>query len=1030
MNLNLSDWALRHRSFILFSIILIAILGVFSYGALGQKEDPEFTIKTMIVAAGWPGATTTEMADQVTDKIELALQSVPEIDYTKSSTRPGSATIIVQLRSDTAAAKVPDVWYRVRKTVSDAQAQGKFPRGINGPVFNDDFGDTFGNIYALTGDGYSYPQLKAYADELRNRIRALPQVAKVEFQGDQAERIYVEYESQKLASLGIGPQALAQALITTNGVAPAGQIETDNERIPLTVSGALASLDQIRNIGVATPDGRTVRLGDVAIVRRGLIDPPELKMHVNGKEAIGLAISAREGGSITDLGKSLTKIMATYQEELPLGVQIHTVADQTVVVHSAIGEFIKSLTEAVIIVMAVSFLSLGFRPGIVVALCIPLVLGATFAAMKVFGIDLQRISLGALIIALGLLVDDAMIVVESIESHLEMGWSKAKAAVSAYGATATPMLIGTLITIVGFLPIGFSGGTASEYVRSIFQVVAISLILSWIVAVLVTPYLAFQILKVPTDHKAGTSDHGASHTPTGRGYDQFRKAVSWCLDNRVLVLGATGAAFALSVAVFALVVPKQFFPASDRPELMVDLRLAHNASFAATERSTKRMEALLAGNADIVNISSYIGGGAPRFYLPLDVQTPDVALGQLVIVTKDEPARERVAEKIEAALANGFPELRGRVSGLENGPPVGQPLQIRIMGHDHEAIRPSAEAVEALFRSTPHLRGINSDYGERLKTVHLVIDQAKARALGVNYDSLKQALQGSLGGAPLTVVREGDRSIEVSARLAEGERTNLETLPYAKIPTASGAYVPLSQLARLVPSTEPSVLWRRDRQATITIFADVDGAQPTQILAAIKPDLEAIKSKLPKGATLKVGGSEEESATSQAQVFSIVPIAIILICLLLMVQLQSIKKMLLVLATGPLAFIGVAATLALFQIPFGFVAMLGSLSLFGMVIRNSVILVARVDELTAKGMVLREAIVDATLHRVRPILLTAAAAILAMIPLCRSVFWGPMAYSTMGGLLVATFLTLFFLPALYQFAFQNQAPARPMETAK
>ncbi len=1030
MSFNLSDWALRHRSFILFSIILTAILGIFSYGALGQKEDPEFTIKTMIVAAGWPGATTTEMADQVTDKIELALQSVPEIDYTKSSTRPGSATIIVQLRSDTAATKVPDVWYRVRKTVLDAQAQGKLPRGINGPVFNDDFGDTFGNIYALTGDGYSYPQLKLYAEELRNRIRALPQVAKVEFQGDQTERIYVEYESQKLASLGIGPQALAQALISTNGVAPAGQIETADERIPLTVSGALESLDQIRNIGVATPDGRTVRLGDIAKVRRGLIDPPELKMHVNGMEAIGLAISAREGGSITDLGKSLSAIMQTYQDELPVGVQIHTVADQTVVVHSAIGEFIKSLAEAVIIVMAVSFLSLGFRPGIVVALCIPLVLGATFAAMKVFGIDLQRISLGALIIALGLLVDDAMIVVESIESHLEMGWSKAKAAISAYGATATPMLIGTLITIVGFLPIGFSGGTASEYVRSIFQVVAISLILSWIVAVLVTPYLAFQILKVPADHKVETKDHGDAHNPSGRGYDLFKKAVSWCLDNRITVLAATGAAFALSVALFALVVPKQFFPASDRPELMVDLRLAHNASFAATERATKRMEALLAGDRDIVNLSSYIGGGAPRFYLPLDVQTPDVALGQLVIVTKDEAARERVAEKVEAALANGFPELRGRVSGLENGPPVGQPLQIRITGRDHETIRPSAEAVEALFRSTPHLRGINSDFGERLKTVHLVIDQDKARALGVNYDTLKQSLQGSLGGAPLTFVREGDRSIEVTARLAEGERTNLATLPYAKIPTTSGAYVPLSQLARLVPSTEPSVLWRRDRQPTITIFADVDGAQPTQILAAVKPDLEKIKANLPKGATLTIGGSEEESATSQAQVFAIIPIAIVLICFLLMIQLQSIKKMLLVLATGPLAFIGVAATLALFQISFGFVAMLGSLSLFGMVIRNSVILVARVDELTGKGTPLRAAIIDATLHRVRPILLTAAAAILAMIPLCRSVFWGPMAYSTMGGLFVATFLTLFFLPALYQFAFQNQASPQALEKAE
>ncbi len=1028
MSFNFSDWALRHKSFILFSIILTAVAGIFCYSALGQKEDPDFTIKTMVVGAAWPGASTTEMTDQVTDKIELALQSVPEIDYTKSSTRAGSTTIIVQLRSDTAAAAVPNVWYRVRKVVLDAQAQGKLPTGITGPFFNDDFGDTFGNIYALTGDGFTYPQLKAYADTLRDRIRALPEVAKVEYQGDQAERIFIEYDSTKLASLGISPQTIAQALATTNSVTPSGQIDTNSERIRLTVSGAFDSLDSIRNIGIAASNGRQIRLGDVAPVRRGLIDPPELKMHVDGKEAIGLAISARGGGSIIKLGKSLSDLIATYQAELPVGVEIHTVANQPVVVHHAVGEFTKSLTEAVVIVMAVSFLSLGVRPGIVVALCIPLVLGATFAVMKGLSIDLQRISLGALIIALGLLVDDAMIVVESIESHLEMGWDKAKAAISAYAATATPMLIGTLITIVGFVPIGFSGGTASEYVRSIFQVVAIALILSWIVAVLVTPYIAFQVLHEPKeDPNKEVGGHGDQHN--GKGYQIFRSMVNWCLDRQVLVISGTAVAFVLALVVFGLAVPKQFFPASDRPELMVDLRLPHNASFAATERAAKRMEALLAGDKDIVSTSTYIGGGAPRFYLPLDVQTPDTALAQLVVLTRDEKARDRVSEKIDEALATGFSELRGRVSGLENGPPVGQPLQLRITGPSHEAIRTSAEAVESLLRRTPHLRGINSDYGERQKTVKLVVDQDKARALGINYDTLKQALEGSLGGATLTTVREGDKSILVLGRLANGERTNLASLPYAKIPTSTGTYVPLSQLARLVPSTEPSLLWRRDRKATITVFADVDGAQPAQVLERLKPDLKVIEDGLPKGASLTIGGAEEESAKSQAQVMAVVPASLILICILLMIQLQNIKKMLLVLATGPLALIGVAMTLAIFRIPFGFVAMLGSLSLFGMVIRNSVILVARVDELTDMGMDLRSAILDATIHRVRPILLTATAAILAMIPLTSSVFWGPMAFATMGGLLMATILTLFFLPALYQFAFNKELGQRPTDPA-
>jgi multidrug efflux pump len=1026
MSFNFSEWALRHKSFILFFIILTTLAGIYSYGALGRKEDPDFTIKTMIVGAVWSGAGTVEMADQVTDKLELALQAIPEIDYTKSSTRAGSTTVIVQLRSDTNAAEVPDVWYRVRKTIQDAKAQGKFPATMGGPYFNDDFGDTFGNIYALTGDGYSYPQLKAYADALRDRMRALPEVAKVEFQGEQAERIFIEYQSAKLASLGVSPQVIAQAVNATNDVSPAGLIETGSERIRLKVSGAFGSLDAIRNIGIATTDGRNFRLGDIATVSRGLVDPPELKLHVNGREAIGLAISARKGGSITKLGESLAEVVAAYQAELPVGVEIHTVADQPVVVEEAVGEFTKSLAEAVVIVMAVSFLSLGFRPGIVVALCIPLVLGATFAAMKGFGIDLQRISLGALIIALGLLVDDAMIVVESIESHLEMGWDKARAAISAYAATATPMLIGTLITITGFIPIGFAEGTASEYVRSLFHVVAISLILSWIVAVLVTPYIAFQILPEPKPGAHGEAGgHQASHS--GRGYALFRRLVSQCLERRVLVIAATAGAFVAAMAIFAFAVPKQFFPASDRPELLIDLRLPHNASFAATERAARRMEAVLAGDKDIISTSTYIGGGAPRFYLPLDVQTPDLALAQMVVLTKGGHARERVAAKVENALATGFPELRGRVAGLENGPPVGQPLQLRLSGADHEQIRASAEAVEALLRRTPHLRGVNSDYGERLKTVQLEVDEDKARALGISYDALRQALEGSLEGAPITVLRDGDKSVLLLARLNEAERTNLATLPYAKIPTASGAYVPLSQVARLVrvdrtlaalaqePPGDHHGLRRRGRRpAGPGPGPDRAGSRAGEGAAARRR--EADRRRRDRGERVQPGAGVRGPARGGRPHLRPADGA----------AAEHQED-----AAGPRhgaagADRGRTDAWPLFQIPFGFVAMLGSLSLFGMVIRNSVILVARVDELVASGVALQLAIVDATVHRVRPILLTATAAILAMIPLTRSVFWGPMAFATMGGLFVATLLTLFFVPALYLFAFQkDRAPVEP-----
>jgi multidrug efflux pump len=917
------------------------------------------------------------------------------------------------------------VWYRVRKHINDAKAQGTFPPEINGPFFNDEFGDTFGNIYAITGDGYTYPQLKQAAERLRDRIRRIPGVGKVEYQGVQEERIYIEYQSARLAALGISGQSIREAIATNNSVAPMGTILTGADQVRLTMSGALESLESIRNIGVTSRTGSRLRIGDIANVWRGVIDPPEFKMHFNGKNAIGLTISAREGGNVFELGKNLEATVEQFTSELPIGLEIHTVANQPEVVKEAIGEFTKSLGEAVIIVMIVSFLSLGFRPGIVVSLCIPLVLAATFLLMLSMGIDLQRISLGALIIALGLLVDDAMIVVESIETHLAQGWSAAKAAVAAYTETSLSMLTGTTITIIGYLPIGFSGGSASEYVRSLFFVVAISLGLSWIVAVLFTPYIAFRILG--GSHSNGESSHHIANGHEGGQehsspfYEKFRAFLTQCLIFKKAVVFATLMIFAISMGIFAVLVPKQFFPASDRPELLVDLHLSKNASFEATEASTRKLERFLEGNENIDHVASYIGGGAPRFYLPLDVQAPEISRAQLVVQTKSEQVRDKVRGTIEHYLAGNFPELRGRISGLENGPPVGQPVQIRITARDHQSIQGIAEAVEALMRREATLTNVNSDYGEYLKTAHIDINQDKVRALGVDYTTVKETLAGSLDGAQLTTLREGEKSIGILARLSSDERTNLASLPYAKIPTSSGTYVPLSQIATITAGNEPATVWRRDRQAVITVYGDAVGVQPSDSIRNLSAGLEKIRENLPPGADIVVGGCEEESAKSQAAVFAVVPLSIILISLLLMIQLQSIKKMALVLATGPLALIGVAIILAIFQIPFGFVAMLGSLSLFGMVIRNSVILIDRISQLMTAGMDMYTAVVEATIQRLRPILLTAIAAILAMIPLTRSVFWGAMAWATMGGLLIATVLTLVFLPALYLLVFQETA---------
>lgn len=1026
---NLSDWALRHGAMMRFAIVLAALAGIYAYTALGRQEDPNYTLKTMLISAKWPGASASEIAEQVAAPIERAVLTVPEVNRVITYAQPNTVVVHVELRDDVSPPGVPGIWTLLRHRVSDRRSE--LPLELQGPQFNDDVGQTFGNVYALTGDGFSLPQLKTYAERLRDEIRALPDVGRVELTAAPEERIFIEYSSAKVAALGIDPQQIVQTVQATNAIAPAGTVNVSGERVRISVTGAFDSVEAIRKIGILT-GRRTVRLGDVASVTRGLADPPDYRMRFNGADAVGLLVSLRRGGNSNRLGEQLAHLVAGFQSRVPVGVVVNTVANQPKVVEESIGEFTRSLFEAVVIVLVVSFVALGRRPGIVVALCIPLVLALTFITMLALGIPLHRVSLGALIIALGLLVDDAIIVVEQIETHLAQGWDKARAATSAYVVTAQPMLIGTLITATGFLPIGLAQSTTGEYTRAIFQVVAISLGFSWLVAVFVTPFLANLILPAhPTAHAEGPAapEGGGGHA--GESFDspfyrRFRALVIWMLDHRILVIAATAAMFAGALGLFAVGVPKQFFPTSDRPELLVELRRAQNANFDATSAVARRMEDALKGDPDIVSIATYIGGGTPRFYTSLEVINPSPAVSQLVVYTKGGKARDRVSDRIEHLFATRFPEIRGRVSTLELGPAVGQPLQIRVTGDSYEAIAPAAERIEALMRSDRRIRGVNKDFGEPMKAVRIALDQDKARALGVTTASIDLSLEAAISGAPITTYREGDRSVLVVSRLQGPERNSLDRLAYLEVPTTSGRAVPISQVARLIPAFEPAELNRRKGRPTITVRADVVGAQPMDVVKAWKAQLQAIRASLPADAVLQFGGAIEESDIAQASVFKQLPVTFLLILIALIVQLQSNKKLVLILLTGPLAMIGVALVLSIFRIPFGFVAMLGVLALFGMVIRNSLILVSQIDLLQAEGHAPFDAIVEAVVHRLRPIMLTALAAILAMIPLTRSVFWGPMAWAIMGGLMVATLLTLFFLPALYAAAYRvRREPAAP-----
>ena len=1012
MSFNLSAWALRHRQIVLYIMLLFAIVGAISYTKLGQSEDPPFTFKAMVIRTIWPGATAEEVSRQVTERIEKKLMETGEYERITSFSRPGESQVTFMARDSMHSAEIPDLWYQVRKKVSDIRHT--LPPGIQGPFFNDEFGTTFGNIYALTGSGFDYAVLKDYADRIQLQLQRVKDVGKVELVGLQDEKIWIELSNTKLATLGLPLSAVQQALEAQNAVTAAGFFETASERIQLRVTGRFESVQEIRDFPIRVAD-RTFRISDVAEVKRGFNDPPAPRMRFMGEDAIGIAVSMKDGGDILVLGKALETEFARLQQTLPLGMELSKVSDQPAAVKTGVGEFVKVLVEALVIVLAVSLFSLGLRTGLVVALVIPLVLAMTFAAMYYLGIGLHKISLGALVLGLGLLVDDAIIAVEMMAIKMEQGFDRLKAASFAWTSTAFPMLTGTLITAAGFLPIATAQSGTGEYTRSIFQVVAISLIASWIAAVMFVPYLGDKLL--PDLAKLHAAKHGGSaagHDPYATPfYRRVRATVQWCVRHRITVIMLTIALFVGSVVIFRFV-PQQFFPASGRLELMVDIKLEEGASLSATEAEVHRLEKLLKEQTGIDNYVAYVGTGSPRFYLPLDQQLPAASFAQFVVLASSIEERERLRTWLIQVMNDEFPTLRSRVSRLENGPPVGYPIQFRVSGEHIDEVRALARQVADKVRENPHVVNVHLDWEEPSKVVILNIDQDRARALGVNTAELSRFLQGSLSGTSVSQYREDNELIEILQRGTPQERKALSLLPSLAVPTDSGRSVALSQVATLEYGFEEGIIWHRNRLPNVTVRADIYGKQqPATLTQQILPTLEPIRAELPDGYLLEVGGTVEDSQRGQKSVNAGVPLFIVVVLTLLMLQLKSFSRSAMVFLTAPLGLIGVTLFLLIFQQPFGFVAMLGTIALAGMIMRNSVILVDQIEQDVEHGLDRWHAIIEATVRRFRPIVLTALAAVLAMIPLSRSVFFGPMAVAIMGGLVVATALTLLFLPALY-----------------
>jgi multidrug efflux pump subunit AcrB len=1010
--INLSEWAVTHRPLTLFLILLVSLSGVWSYLHLGRAEDPDFTVKQMIVGAAWPGATADEMQRLVADPIEKKLQEVPYFDKVHTYSRPGSVVMKLEILESTPASEVRECWYQVRKRVGDIKSN--LPAGVLGPFFNDEFGDVDSVLYVLTGPEFTMRQLKDAAESIRQALLRVPSVTKVRFYGEQTECIFVEISNAKLATLGIAPQTVFDSIAKQNEVTPAGALETATDSVYIRVDGALKGVDALAEVPVES-GGKVFRLGDIAAFHRGPQDPPAFAVRHEGKPGIALGVVMAKGGNILELGRNLDAAMERIQADLPLGFEISRIADQPQVVDESVFEFIRSFVEALVIVLAVSFLSLGWRTGIVVALAVPLVLAMVMTVMSVLGISLERISLGALIIALGLLVDDAIISVEMMVVKMEQGFDRVKAATFAWTATAFPMLTGTLVTAAGFLPVGFAKSSSGEYAGGIFWVVAIALATSWLVAVVFTPYLGLKLL--PDFHGIGHGDpHAIYRTPI---YLRLRRLVAWCVAHRKTVVCLTSLLFLASIVGFSFV-SRQFFPSSTRPELLVEVRLPAGSAFKATAKAVEDMERFCKGDREVETYTSYIGSGAPRWFLPMAPELPDISYGIIVLNTADAAARDRVKARIEAfAAKGGFPEARVRVTALFLGPPVGYPVQFRVIGPDAKRVREIAYQVRDIMRANPNTVDVNLDWNEQARAIRLVVDQDRARVLGLTPRDIAESLQALLSGVTITQVRDGIELVNVVARAIPEERLRPEVLADLTISIRNGKIIPLSQVARLEYVYEEPILWRQSRDLTITARAEVvEGVQAPDITMQIAPKLKPVEKTLPPGYRIEIGGAYEESGKANRSIVALLPVAGGVMLLLLMFQVQSFPSLFLVLTTAPLGLIGAVGALLLFRQPFGFVAMLGVLALAGMIMRNTVILVDQIGKDIQEGMKAREAVIDATIRRTRPVVLTALAAILAMIPLSRNVFWGPMAVAIMGGLFVATILTLLFTPALYAMVFR------------
>ena len=1026
--LNLSRWALEHPELTRYLMVVLMVLGCAAYFQLGQDEDPPFTFRAMVVQAFWPGASALQMAEQVTDKLEKTLQEVPHADKIRSYTKPGESFTILQLKDSAPPRDVSASWYQARKRIGDMRSS--LPQGVIGPVFNDDFGDVYGSIYALSADGFSREELRVYAEQVRQGLLKVADVAKVEVFGAQAEKVFIEISQKRLAQMGLDMNQVIAQLAAQNAVEGAGVLNAGAENLQVRVAGQFNSVDElkrfpIRAINTSTGQASTIQLGDIAEIRRDYVDPPAVRVRHQGQEVIALGVSMVKGGDIVALGKALKVTMQQVQADLPVGVSVARVQDQPAAVSRSVGEFVSVLVEAVLIVLAVSFISLGLHtkplridiwPGLVVGITIPLVLAITFISMFYWGVGLHKISLGSLIIALGLLVDDAIIAVEMMVRKLEEGYDKMRAATFAYEVTAMPMLTGTLITAAGFLPIGLAKSVVGEYTFAIFAVTTAALIISWLVSVYFVPYLGAWLLhtrsKALEHAPAGSAEepHELFDTPF---YSRFRSAVNWSVEHRWITIGLTVLSFALGIVGMGKE-QQQFFPDSSRPELIVDLWLPEGSTVQQSDAVARRFEARMMQEAGVETVSTWVGSGVPRFYLPLDQVFPQSNVSQAIVLPKDLKHREALRVALPALLATEFPEVRGRVKLLPNGPPVPYPVQFRVVGAEAAQVRVWADRAKEVLRANPNMRGVNDNWNEQVKVLRLDIDQDKARALGVTSQAIAQASRTVLSGSNVGQYREGDKLIDIVLRQPLEERNAITDIGNAYLPTASGRSVPLTQVAKVGFSFEPGVLWREGRSFAATVQGDlVEGVQGPTVTAQVWPAMQALAAKMPTGYRIEIAGAVEESSKGQGSLLANVPLMAFIMLTLLMLQLQSFSRAMLVMLTAPLGISGVAAALLILDRPFGFVALLGFIALVGMIMRNSVILIDQIEQDRARGVAAWDAIVESAVRRFRPIVLTAAAAVLAMVPLSRSVFWGPMAVAIMGGLIVATALTLLALPAMY-----------------